>query len=252
LALAEAFIVGNSDELGILAVFSSVCPSSDLGWKPATSDPPDALSADGAIGIEVTRLAPAGSGRGGSPATRRQSQRDRVLVRAQRKLLSTPGRGFRVHVIWQDDGLDLSRYDSDALARDLADLASELASEAARRAAQEAAGELVLYRNDLPDGPLRQHVACLSGTTIWDCAGSGESVVLTSQRPLQTIIERKSADLSRWSVRTRERWLLVHLDPTTCTDDPAIIRGPYLAAFDRIFLLDTVELTCRELGCAPV
>ena len=243
------------DERRIVALFARIQPGADLAWGHPVSDPPDALSADGKVGLELTRLAPSDGSRAGSPITRRQSLRDRILLRGQSALKASDGRGFRVHVIWNDDK-ELLTKSSVTLGPDLAEVVRGVVADVNARAVAEPAGDLVLYGRDFAGHPLAEYAASISvswtlGTTEWDCAGSAASVCLLSGRPLRTIINRKNADLARWTISPAYRWLVLHLDPSTFTDDPAVVSGPYTFDFDRVFLIDTVELTCREIRRTP-
>ncbi len=245
-------------------LFASACSHADRAWEViVTGDPPDAISRDRTVGLELTRLAPvrvalSADRKPGSPAKERQSFRDRILSDAQHALKTDPGRGFHVHVTWMpvtwDDQPKISRHVK-ALVEALAETTRNVREEATRRAANEVAGDVVIDRGDLSD-PLREYIASLSiswtpGIVEWGFTGACQSIVLTSPRPVQDIIDRKGADISRWSVCIQERWLVVHLDPSLFTDDPALIEGPYRSQFERVYLLDTVERTCRELGISP-
>jgi len=162
-----------------------------------------------------------------------------------------------VYVVWRDDDSALRKRDVNVLARELVQVVLDAAPYASKRLASEPAGCENRYRVAFPALSVAAHVASVhlswtpAGPLTWDLDGSRSSVVLTGDRPLRIVIDDKNRDLPQWLVSTTERWLLIHLDPSTSTDDDSLVHGPYSFDFDRVFLLDTRELTCREIGRAP-
>jgi len=243
------------DEEAALSLFAQVCPGANLAWQSPTADPPDAVSSDRRVGLEIVRLSPGGDAPSGSPTTRRQHLRLRILSEAQQQFARDTGRrGFRVYVVWRDDDSALWKRDVDVLARELVQVVRDAAPHASKRLASEPAGMENLYRVAFAALSIASHVASVqlswtpAGPLTWALDGSGSSVVLTGDRPFRTAIDDKNRDLPQWLVSTAERWLLIHLDPSTAIDDDGLVHGPYPFDFDRVFLLDMRERTCREIG----
>src|ERR1700682_5605176 len=138
-----------TDEEMALKAFAHTSCSAGVAWVGSESDPPDAISEDGRIGLELTCLAPSESRRAGSPVARRRSLRRRILLQAEERLKSESGRGFRVYVLWRLDPVqELRRTMVAALSDDIATTVLSLVPEARQEADSNVAGSIELFSQD--------------------------------------------------------------------------------------------------------